>query len=119
MPAWMKMTDQLGPEKIMHVYDPVTGMKGVVVVDTMSLAGAAGGTRMLPDITTEEIFWLARAMSHKFAILDFPIGGAKAGIWAEPDIHGPARKGADTFFRQCCKNTAWVRRDSRSRYGHR
>jgi glutamate dehydrogenase/leucine dehydrogenase len=92
MPAWMKMTDQLGPEKIVHVYDPVTGMKGVVVVDTMSLAGAAGGTRMLPDITTEEIFWLARAMSHKFAILDFPIGGAKAGIWAEPDIHGPARR---------------------------
>jgi glutamate dehydrogenase (NAD(P)+) len=92
MPAWMKMTDQLGPEKIVHVYDPVTGMKGVVVVDTMSLAGAAGGTRMLPDITTEEISWLARAMSHKFAILDFPIGGAKAGIWAEPDIHGPARR---------------------------
>jgi glutamate dehydrogenase/leucine dehydrogenase len=47
---------------------------------------------MLPDITTEEIFWLARAMSHKFAILDFPIGGAKAGIWAEPEIHGPARR---------------------------
>ena len=92
MPAWMKMTDQLGPEKIVHVYDPVTGMRGVVVVDTMSLAGAAGGTRMLPDITTEEIFWLARAMSHKFAILDFPIGGAKGGIWAEPEIHGPARR---------------------------
>jgi glutamate dehydrogenase (NAD(P)+) len=92
MPAWMKMTDQLGPEKILHVYDPVTGMKGVVVVDTVSLAGAAGGTRMLPDITTEEIGWLARAMTHKFAILDFPLGGAKAGIWAEPGIHGPQRR---------------------------
>lgn len=92
MPAWMKMTDQLGPEKILHVYDPQTGMKAVVVVDTVSLAGAAGGTRMLPDITTEEIDWLARAMTHKFAILDFPIGGAKAGIWAEPGIHGPQRR---------------------------
>jgi glutamate dehydrogenase/leucine dehydrogenase len=47
---------------------------------------------MLLDITTEEISQLARAMTHKFAILDFPIGGAKAGIWAEPSIHGPQRR---------------------------
>ena len=92
MPEWLKMTDELGPEKILHVYDAKTGMKGVVVVDTTSLVGAGGGTRMLPDITTEEIFGLARAMTYKFAILDFPIGGCKAGIWAEPDIHGPMRK---------------------------
>jgi glutamate dehydrogenase/leucine dehydrogenase len=92
MPEWTKMTDQLGPQKILHVYDPATELRGVVVVDTLSLAGAGGGTRMLPDITTEEIFGLARAMTHKFAILDFPIGGAKAGIWADPSIHGPQRK---------------------------
>jgi len=92
MPAWVTTIDQLGPEKVLHVYDPATELKGVVVVDTVSLAGAAGGTRMLPDITTEEIFQLARAMTHKFAILDFPIGGAKAGIWAEPGIHGPQRR---------------------------
>jgi len=104
MPAWMKMTDQLGPEKILHVYDPQTGMKGVVVVDTVSLAGAAGGTRMLPDITTEEIGWLARAMTHKFSILDFPIGGAKAGIWAEPGIHGPQRRELMLSFGNAVKN---------------
>lgn len=92
MPAWVTSIDHLGPEKVLHVYDPVTELRGVVVVDTVSLGGAAGGTRMLPDITTEEIFQLARAMTHKFAILDFPIGGAKAGIWAEPSIHGPQRK---------------------------
>jgi glutamate dehydrogenase/leucine dehydrogenase len=92
MPAWVTTIDQLGPEKVLHVYDPVTELRGVVVVDTVSLGGAAGGTRMLPDITTEEIFQLARAMTHKFAILDFPIGGAKAGIWAEPSLHGPQRK---------------------------
>ena len=89
MPAWATTIDQLGPEKVLHVYDPVTELRGVVVVDTVSLGGAGGGTRMLPDITTEEIFQLARAMTHKFTILDFPIGGAKAGIWAEPSIHGP------------------------------
>jgi len=46
----LKITDELDPEKILHVYDPAVGMKAVVVVDTTS----AGGTRMLPDITTEE-----------------------------------------------------------------
>jgi glutamate dehydrogenase (NAD(P)+) len=92
MSAWVTTIDQLGPEKVLHVYDPSTELKAVVVVDTISIGGAAGGTRMLPDITTEEIFQLARAMTHKFAILDFPIGGAKAGIWAEPGIHGPQRR---------------------------
>ncbi|MBM3150440.1 MAG: Glu/Leu/Phe/Val dehydrogenase, partial [Chloroflexi bacterium] len=92
MLEWTKITDELGPEKIVHVYDPTTGMKGVVVVDTTSLGGAAGGTRMLPDITSEEIFWLARAMTHKFAILDLPIGGAKAGLWADPSISGTSRE---------------------------
>jgi len=61
MPEWMKIADGLGPEKIVHIYDPAVGMKAVVVVvDTTSLGGSAGGTRMLPDITTEEISWLAR-----------------------------------------------------------
>ena len=92
MPVWMNMTDQLGPEKLLHVYDPMTGMKGVVVVDTSSTMGAAGGLRMLPDFTTDDIFRFARATSYKFAFLDLPIGGAKAGIWAEPEIHGPQRK---------------------------
>ena len=59
MPEWMKIADGLGPEKIVHIYDPAVGMKAVVV-DTTSLGGSAGGTRMLPDITTEEISWLAR-----------------------------------------------------------
>lgn len=100
---WKGITDELGPEKIVHVYDPTTGMKGVVVVDTTSLGGAAGGIRMLPDITSEEIFWLARAMTHKFAILDMPIGGAKAGLWANPGIHGAQREAIMKAFGKAIK----------------
>jgi len=92
MTQWIAMADELGPDKIVHVYDPVTGMKGVVVVDTISVGGAGGGTRMLQDITTEEMFRLARAMTHKFAALDIPIGGAKSGIWADPSVRGTPRK---------------------------
>jgi glutamate dehydrogenase (NAD(P)+) len=103
LPEWMKMIDQLGPQKIVHVYDPDTGMKGVVVVDTVSLAGAGGGTRMLPDITTGEIFHLARTMTHKYAVLDFPVGGAKAGIWADPAIKGQKRKALMMSFGKAIK----------------
>jgi len=92
MSEWMKIGDDLGPEKIVHVYDPVVGMRGAVVVDTTSFGRAAGGTRMLADLTMEEIFWLARAMTHKFAILDMPIGGTKAGIWSDPSIRGAPRE---------------------------
>ena len=42
MPEWMKMTNALGPEKIVHVYDPETGMKGVLIVP--DFVSNAGGT---------------------------------------------------------------------------
>ena len=91
MPELMRMADEIGPERILHLYDPAAGMKAVVVVDTTVFGRAAGGTRMLPDITTEEIVWLARAMTYKYATFGFPAGGAKAGIWAAPGIHGEPR----------------------------
>jgi glutamate dehydrogenase/leucine dehydrogenase len=78
------MGDEIGPELVIHLYDPPTGMKGVLVIDTTALGPTAGGIRMLPDISTIEVARLARAMTYKFAICDFPIGGAKAGIWHDP-----------------------------------
>ena len=104
MPEWMKMTDGLGPEKIVHVYDPETGMKGVVVIDCTALGTTAGGgIRMLPDITTEEIFQLARAMTYKFGTLGVPVGGAKSGIWADPAIRGEERKNIMRAFGRAVK----------------
>jgi glutamate dehydrogenase/leucine dehydrogenase len=79
-----KLKDDIGPEYILQMYDPGSGMRGVIVIDTAAFGVAAGGIRMLPDITTEEIFHLARAMTYKFAALDMPVGGAKSGIFADP-----------------------------------
>jgi len=76
--------DEMGPELVIHLYDPTTQMKGVVVVDTTALGPTAGGIRMLPDITTKEIARLARVMTYKFAICNVPVGGGKAGIWYDP-----------------------------------
>ncbi|MFB0562545.1 MAG: Glu/Leu/Phe/Val dehydrogenase [Candidatus Lokiarchaeia archaeon] len=79
-----RLKDNIGPEYILQMYDPASGMRAVIVIDTAAFGPAAGGIRMLPDITTEEIFHLARAMTYKFAYLDMPVGGAKSGIFANP-----------------------------------
>ena len=79
-----RFTDEWGPEKILHVYDPKVGMKGVLVIDNTILGPGKGGIRMLPTITTEEVFRLARTMTWKCALAELPFGGAKSGIVADP-----------------------------------
>ena len=103
MTAWMTVTDKIGPEKILYVHDPEVGLKGIIVVDTISLAGAGGGTRMLPDITTEEMCNLARAMTYKFNMIDLPIGGSKAGIWADPNMAKDKKNAILTAFGRITK----------------
>jgi len=72
--------DEWGPEKILSVYDPKTGMKGFTVIDNTALGPGKGGIRMVPDVTVGEVFCLARAMTWKNALADLPFGGAKSGI---------------------------------------
>jgi glutamate dehydrogenase/leucine dehydrogenase len=76
--------DEFGPEKILQVYDPKTGMKGFVVIDNTAFGIAKGGIRMTPDVTVDEVAKLARAMTWKCAMADIPFGGGKSGIVADP-----------------------------------
>jgi glutamate dehydrogenase (NAD(P)+) len=78
-------SDEIGPEKVLYVYDPKTKLKGILVVDNTVRGPAIGGTRMAPDVSTEEIFRLARAMTFKNAAADIPHGGGKSGIIADPE----------------------------------
>ena len=55
--------DDLGPEKIVHIYEPKSGLKAIVVIDNLSLGPAVGGCRMAADVDTREVFRLARAMT--------------------------------------------------------
>ena len=80
----LKFADEWGPEKILHVYDPEIEMKGVLVIDNTTLGPGKGGIRMLPTVTAEEIFHLARTMTWKCALAELPFGGAKSGILANP-----------------------------------
>jgi len=72
--------DNFGPEYLIEVYDPKLGMKGFLVIDNTKLGLGKGGIRMTPDVTIEEVFRLARAMTFKNALVSLPFGGAKGGI---------------------------------------
>ncbi|MCX8202301.1 MAG: Glu/Leu/Phe/Val dehydrogenase [Candidatus Micrarchaeota archaeon] len=78
--------DNLGPEKILFVYDRKTGMKGCVVIDNTLLGIGKGGIRMTPSVTVGEVCRLARAMTLKNSLAGLPFGGAKAGIMASQDV---------------------------------
>ena len=80
----MVQFDDIGPEKILEVYDPKTGMHGFTVIDNTARGPGKGGIRMTPTVTIEEVSRLARAMTLKTAIADLPFGGAKSGIISDP-----------------------------------
>jgi len=80
----LQLMDDWGPERIVCVSDPRTGMRGVLVIDNTSRGMGKGGTRMSPSITVGEVARLARVMTWKWAAVDLFFGGAKAGIMADP-----------------------------------
>ncbi len=82
--AWEEI-DEWGPEKVLQVYDPDTGMKGVLVIDNTSKGPGKGGIRFAPSVTPLEVFSLARTMTWKCAAAGLPFGGAKGGIIADPN----------------------------------
>jgi len=84
--------DNFGPEKILNVYHPKTGMHGVLVIDNTSLGPGKGGIRMTPTVSMEEVAKLARAMTWKCAVAELPFGGAKAGIIADSKKLSPQEK---------------------------
>ncbi len=75
--------DDLGPEKILEVYNPKAGMHGYLVIDSLALGVSKGGIRMTPTVDMNEVAKLARTMSYKNAMAGLPFGGAKAGIVAD------------------------------------
>ena len=90
----MEKLDSLGPEVVMHVYDPVTRMKGVIVLDSLKRGPAKGGIRMSSSATKEEVCGLARAMTLKNALANLPFGGGKSGITVDARLLSSEEKHA-------------------------
>lgn len=78
------LSDDLGPEKVLHVTNHAVGLKAVIVIDNTSKGPSIGGVRMAPDVTVEECARLARAMTLKNAAAGLPHGGGKAVIVGDP-----------------------------------
>jgi len=87
-----QFSDEFGPEKILEVYDPKSGMKGVVVIDNTARGPGKGGIRMTSTVDVTEVFRLARTMTWKCALADLPFGGAKSGIIFNPKTHPKEKK---------------------------
>jgi len=79
-----RFANELGPLKVIHIYEPSINLKAVLVVDNIAKGPAIGGMRMAEDVSTEECFRLARAMTFKNAAAGLPHGGGKIVIYGNP-----------------------------------
>jgi glutamate dehydrogenase/leucine dehydrogenase len=91
--------DKFGPEYVVELYDPHTGMEGFLVIDNTTLGPGKGGIRMTSDLTLEELFRLARTMTWKNALAELPFGGAKAGIVWRGGPDGLKKQYVESFAR--------------------
>jgi glutamate dehydrogenase (NAD(P)+) len=62
------------------------------VIDNVACGPAIGGVRMAPDVSTEEAFRIARAMTFKNAAAGLPHGGGKSVIFADPKMPLPDKE---------------------------
>src|SRR5579863_6942570 len=87
-----RFADDLGPLKIVHIHRPSAGLKAIVAVDNIACGPAVGGVRMAPDVSAEEAFRLARAMTLKNAAAGLPHGGGKSVIFGDPKMPRPEKE---------------------------
>jgi glutamate dehydrogenase (NAD(P)+) len=65
---------------------------GFLAVDSMVAGRSRGGLRFVPDVTAEELKAAARTMTLKYGFLGLPQGGAKAGVFGDPDGPGEDKR---------------------------
>ncbi len=99
-----RFADTLGPEKVLVIYQPRLDLRGIVVVDNTAAGPALGGCRMAPDVTFEECFRLARAMTMKNAAAGLPHGGGKSVIMADPAMPAERKELTMRAFAQAIRD---------------
>jgi glutamate dehydrogenase (NAD(P)+) len=92
MEDMFRFADDFGPARIIHLCRPSLSLKAIVVVDNTACGAAVGGVRMAPDVSVEECFRLARAMTWKNAAAGLPHGGGKAVIFGDPRMAAAAKE---------------------------
>ena len=84
MEDMFRFADEFGPARIVHIHRPHVGLQAIAVIDNTACGPAIGGVRMAPDVSVEECFRLARAMTWKNAAAGLPHGGGKSVIFGDP-----------------------------------
>lgn len=95
-----RFCDELGPERVVHIYEPGLGLKAILVVDNVAAGPAIGGVRMASDVSLEECVRLARAMTFKNAAAGLPHGGGKAVIFEDPGVEAQRKEQLVRAFAQ-------------------
>ena len=85
------LSDELGPALVIHVAEAGLGLRGILVVDNVAAGPSIGGLRMAEDVSLDECFRLARAMTMKNAAAGLRHGGGKSVLFGDPRMD-PARK---------------------------
>lgn len=82
----LRFADNLGPAKIIQVYEPAIDLKAVLVIDNVAMGPAIGGIRMAPDVSIEECIRLARTMTLKNGAAGLSHGGGKTVVYADAKL---------------------------------
>lgn len=96
--------DLFGPAKVVHVFEPSSGLKAVLVVDNVARGPAVGGLRMAPDVSVEECARLARAMTLKNSAAGLAHGGGKSVLWGDPRMPRERKEGLIRAFAHALRN---------------
>ena len=96
--------DDLGPEQIVYLHDAAAGLRAIVAIDNTAAGASIGGLRMASDVSAEEAFRLARAMTFKNAAAGLPHGGGKAVLFGDPHCSEDEKESLVRAFAQAIRN---------------
>ena len=96
--------DELGPAKIIQIHEPSLGLKAVLVVDNVARGPSIGGLRMAADVSTEECFRLARAMTLKNSAAGLAHGGGKSVLYGDPRMPREKKESLIRAFAHALRN---------------
>ena len=97
-------TDDLGPEKVVYLHEAAVGLRAVVAIDNTAAGPSIGGVRMAPDVSAEEAFRLARAMTFKNAAAGLSHGGGKSVIFGDPHASDAEKEPLIRAFAQAIRD---------------
>jgi len=99
-----ELADDLGPAKVIHVHEPDSGIRGILVVDNVAAGPSIGGLRIAPDVSLAECARLARAMTLKNAAAGLAHGGGKSVLFADPKMERSRKERVIRGFAYALRN---------------